>query len=259
MQNNNQVKSLFKLLVGLMINQKGIEMGVAARLKGMDYAVFDFDGTIYPKLLLFDVTKKVFEFHKEERYKEKLENLINILNIFKVGNFVEAQNEYLKLIHGEDREEFIKTAKELISGCFPFAQPAIRKLREGYKLKCYMISLTPDFIAGVIAEIFGFEKVFSVGYLHEKGENGDRFTGKIAGTVEAPHEIKSKMLSELQKYVGTGKKFICFFDSVDDLPIANAAALRIMVNPRVDLSKEIDVDWVLNDKIDPWKKFYEVI
>ena len=67
------------------------------------------------------------------------------------------------------------------------------------------------------------------------------------------------MLLELKSLHGNKNKFICFFDSGDDLPIANSATVKIGVNPKSNISRYQDFDLILRSKTDPWKEFYKIL
>lgn len=231
-------------------------------LRSMDYAVVDFDGTVYPRLFVFDVTKRTFEQHSdEEEYKKKLKELSNIAQIYASGDFVGAYAKFLQLLEGEDKNEFQENARHMIVDSYEYAKRTIDKLRKTYGMKVYMISLTADFIGEAAQEYFDFQRVFSVGYMTETTNKGIRFTGETAVPIEDPQAMKRKMLLELQNSEGGERSnFVCFFDSVDDLPVAKSAALRIGVNPKPVLLENVDFDVILRNKeSDPWKEFYSVI
>ncbi len=228
------------------------------RLKEIDNAVFDFDGTVYPRLFVFDVTKRTFDTHAgDEKYKKKLGKLNDIATVYAGGDFKGAYAMFLDLLKGEDRAEFVRNAKELMTtSSYPYAKRTIEKLRDKYGIKAFMISLTADFIGDQAREHFGFERVFSVGYLSEHG----RFTGNTSEPVEHPEEMKSRMLTELDELRGGRGKYVCFFDSGDDLPVAESAALKVGVNPKPKLLEQVTFDVALNNKEkDPWEEFYKLL
>lgn len=114
-------------------------------------------------------------------------------------------------------------------------------------------------MAEVAQRRFNFEKTFSIKYNCEKYKNREILNGTTPRKINDPQVMKKDMLIELRRIEGLSRKFICFFDSSDDLPIANSAVLRIGVNPKPDLSKYTKFDLVLSNKTDPWEKFYYLI
>jgi len=187
-------------------------------LKTIDYAIFDFDGTLYPHLFIFDLTKDIFMQHaNEETYKEKLVNLGQIAEIYKNGDFEEAYSKFIGLMKGESKEEFKKNAEKMISNTYPYA-----KLNH---------------------------------------DAGNKFTGDTLDPIQDQQSMKKAMLQKLMalEHNRNKDKFICFFDSSDDIPIAEIASLRVGVNPKPELSKHISFDLILVNREDPWKEIYNII
>ena len=231
-------------------------------LKTIDYAIFDFDGTLYPHLFIFDLTKDIFMQHaNEETYKEKLVNLGQIAEIYKNGDFEEAYSKFIGLMKGESKEEFKKNAEKMISNTYPYAKLTIKKLREKYGIRSYLISLTADFIAEVAKKQFDFEETFSVKYVSKNHDAGNKFTGDTLDPIQDQQSMKKAMLQKLMalEHNRNKDKFICFFDSSDDIPIAEIASLRVGVNPKPELSKHISFDLILVNREDPWKEIYNII
>lgn len=227
------------------------------RLREMDYAIFDFDGTIYPRLFLYDLARRIFsEDSDEERYRDKLRDLNNIVGAYGYVNFKIVYSKFLDIIKGEDKAYFEKVTKDLMAGTYPYAKAVINKLQDRYNMRTYLISLTADFIAKTTKEKFGFDEVFSVGYLTT--DNG-RFNGKTATKIDSAKKMKIQLFKKLNAKVRNNEEFICFFDSEDDLYIADFARLRVGVNPSGELANSVDFDMILTGKQDPWKKFYSLV
>lgn len=223
-------------------------------LKHIDYAVFDFDGTIYPGLFLFDLAKKIFE----QQAGEKKTQLDNIALLYRTGNFENAYYKFVDLLKNENRESFQEITRQMMPQSYKYAGLAIKTLKEEYKIKSYLISLTSDFIANIAMEQFGFERTFSIEYKYKNGQE-KRFNGEVGRIIKNPQDVKMEMLLELKKLEPESNKFICFFDSSDDLPISKSANLKIGINPKPNLIKEIDFDLILKGTPDPWKDFYDFI
>lgn len=232
------------------------------KLKTLDYAIFDFDGTVYPGLFLFDLTKEIFVGDKDiNRRARKLKELHEVGSIYNCGDFKVAYARFVKLLKNEDKEDFQKKTKQMMAASYPYAKLVIGKLWKKYGIKSYLISLTSDFVADVAQVDFGFKDTFSIKYISKKSPFGERFIGKFKGKLENPQTIKKRLLLELrnlEKYK-TRDKFICFFDSKDDINIASSAELKVGINPKLDLSGYTDFDLVLRNKTDPWKEFYNII
>jgi phosphoserine phosphatase len=221
-------------------------------LHGLDSAIFDFDGTVYPRMFLFDLTKDIFSM---EENKAKLLGLNEIAGLYKKGDFKVAYGNFFKLLEGESREKFKRRTEDLIKDSYEYAKRTIAKLDTEYGIKSYLISLTSDFIADVVKKNFDFKEVFSVKYSYDNSKG--TFTGDSPDIITDPQKIKSGMLKNLEtQKLG---KFISFFDSEDDLSIAKYATFRVGINPRESLLEEADFDLILKDNMDPWRGFYELI
>lgn len=229
-------------------------------LNNVDYAVFDFDGTVYPNMFLFDLSSTIFaKKRKVEIRDKKICELNQIAELYKAGKFEIAYIKFIKLLKGERKEDLQKISNTLINNSYKYAVLSVKKLNKKYGIKSYLISLTADFVAEVAQRRFNFEKTFSIKYDCEKYKNWEILNGTTPRKINNPQVMKKNMLIELRRIEGLSRKFICFFDSSDDLPIANSAVLRIGVNPKPDLSKYTKFDLVLSNKTDPWEKFYYLI
>lgn len=233
------------------------------KLSQIEYAIFDFDGTLYPGLFLFDLTKKIFEEKFSElKYQKKMEQLENVAKIYKAGDFITSQSKFLDLLRDEDKKEFEYQSRNLLKNAYSYAKPTIGELKNKYGVKSYLISLTADFVAKIIKKQFNFEEVFSIKYKYTKTDLGEKFGGEVFDTIENPQEIKRRMFLDFQNLnlYKDKSNFIAFFDSLDDLPIASSAFLKVGVNLNDKLSMSDNVDLILTDKNgDPWRDFYQFL
>ena len=220
------------------------------RIKLLDYAVFDFDGTIYPNLFLFDLAKKLFVIHKD---KKKLDKLYNIAEKYKNNNFIEAYTEFVELLKSENKKELICLSEELINHSYKKVKLCIKKLKSKYKLKCYLISITSDFVANIVKNYFGFDDVIAIQYLTD---HQNRFIGKTIEKIDNPKLMKLRMFEVL--FRDNNKRFIYFSDSLDDLLVARYASIRVGLNPDKNSLKVINYDIVIKNK-DPWGEFYKLM
>jgi phosphoserine phosphatase len=224
-------------------------------LKKIDYAIFDFDGTIYPNLFLFDLAKQIFDKYADNK---RLKELNAIAGLYIKGDFNAAFLKFLDILKGEDRTEFQDNSRILIKKSYKYSKLVIAKLKREYGIKSYLISLTADFISEIIEENFDFEKTFSMNYAFDKNDSREEFNGKTLAYPKKPQEIKLEMLAKIIK-ANSSNNYINFFDSTDDILIAKKAMLRVEINPKPDLSNYTDFDIILKNKKDPWKELYMIL
>ncbi len=217
------------------------------RLRGLldnaDYAIFDFDGTLYPGLFIFDLTKKVFE---RRDSAAKLAELLGIANEYKSGRVVEAYCSFLELLKGERVDTFREEAENLMHMHFNFADKVIDELKHRYGMKVYVISITSDFIGEAARKHFGFDRVFAVPYLYEGSGKDAEFNGKSGIRIDRPELMKAGMLSELRKE--ERGDYVSFFDSKDDAAISASSILSVAINPR---EESVKADLVIRSA-EPW-------
>ncbi len=178
--------------------------------------------------------------------------------MYRKGTFEDAYLNFLKLLEGENKGEFQEVTNELVSRTYPYAKLAVKKLQDKYHLKTYLMSLTSDFIAEAAKRQFGFEGAFAIEYGFQVRDSMSIFTGVTPYTIRDAQSMKMHMLKQFSMNK-RDLKFICFFDSDDDVPIAKAATIRVGINPRPKLLNAIHFDLILNDEKDPWKAFYYII
>lgn len=221
-------------------------------LDTIDYAVFDFDGTLYPNLFIFDITKKIFM----ETNKNKLTELSLIAQEYKNGNFSTAYKKFISLLSNESEIKFINESIQIVNNSYKYAKLSIQKLKNNYNIEPYLISITADFIAEVVKNYFGFNEAFAIKY--NIINNTRMFNGKTLDIIDSPQNMKKRMLNKLIN-LKNNNNFISFYDSLDDKPITESAKLKVAINPNKETIKKSDPDVILVDKLDPWKLFYEAL
>lgn len=218
----------------------------------IDFAIFDFDGTIYPNLFLFDLAKVFFTVNEDDK---KLNYLNKIALNYKSNNFKLAYTEFIYLLKDENKDEILNISNELIKCSYKYAKLTIKKLKNKYNIDSYLISITADFVAELAKSYFNFKDVFSINYLTSK-QTGN-FLGITNDIIDNPQKMKNRMFYKL-----VNKKkpsYIHFFDSIDDLLISLNASVKIGINPKNNLSKILKFDLILDESPDPWKSFYNSI
>ncbi len=221
-------------------------------LSDLDFAIFDFDGTIYPNLFLFDLAKQFFTINNN--YK-KLTDLNKILLNYNSNKFKLAYTGFINLLKDENKDEVLDVSNELIKNSYTYAKLTIKKLKNKYKLKSYLISITADFVADLAKNYFNFEDVFSINYLTSKKSN--KFLGITNDIIDNPQKMKIRLFNNLM--YKRKLSYIYFFDSIDDLLISSNASIKVGVNPKNNLKKSLKFDIILNESPDPWKFFYNSI
>jgi len=130
-------------------------------------------------------------------------------------------------------------------------------LNDKYKIKSYLISLTTDFIADLVKDYFGFVDVYSVKCVTKKVGSRQIFTGEVLTNLGSANEMKNTLFGNFEQTLA-GNPFLCSFDSIDDIPIAKMAALKVAVNQSEELKNLLKADISLYGK-DPWEEFYNML
>ena len=244
-----------------MLNSKNSSPSMtrlAKTLTELDYALFDFDGPLYPGLFIADLTLEIF---KEDlaRYKDKLKELQIVEKIYNDGDFKIAYTKFLEILGGESRIIFKKYAEKLIKKTYPYVDQTIKKLQEKYGLESYLISLTPDFVGEVIQKRFEFKKVITVRCGYDNNTIEKRMTGVSIDNIDIPQIMKEKMFNRLGISNQKNNNFIYFFDSMEDRLVAEKATIRVGINPNIDVINTLKIDYLIQNKINPLKSFYDSI
>lgn len=229
-------------------------ISITDALKSIDFAIFDLDGTIYPRMMLIDLVK--FEIKKgilKDKNKIKLLDVINFK--YKNGEFKQAYLLFVELLKDEDRTEYINSTKLLIKNSYVYAKLTIEKLLRKYNIKSYLISITSDFISEVTKDYFCFENTFSIKYNYLFDKNKYIFTGETSSLIDNPQDMKFRLYKELNKNL-INKKFIYFFDSIDDIKVASESHINVGVNPEASILNSSLLDYLLIDTNDPWENLY---
>jgi phosphoserine phosphatase len=226
------------------------------KLNAINYAIFDMDGTIIrPGLLVFDVMVSLFQ-EKNDDYK--LRELKMIYESYKVTPFDESYRRFLGLLKDENKKSLQEIVENRLNAkLYPYAKLTIKKLRDKYGIKSYLISLTTDFVADFVKVYFGFEGTYNVRCISNTVGDKELFNGEVAGKLSSAAEMKTVMFKDLEKKMAD-KPFLCFFDSGDDIPIARNAELKVGINQSEKLKNEIKTDLSLSGK-DPWEEFYNIL
>lgn len=228
-------------------------------LKDLDFAIFDFDGTIYPRLFLYDLAEKVFEIKEEPIKTEKLKRLNQINNLYSENKFREAYLEFLDILRFEKKEELVEVTNKLLDNIYKYAEIAIRRLHKKYDLDLYLISVTSSFVAEAVIKKLDMQGFEAVNFLTVE-KNGDLFfDGNSDLIINTPQIMKESLLRHLFSKIDNKKKFVCFVNSEDDLPIIERASLSVGINPTKKLLDKSKLDRIMIDKVDPWIKFCELL
>jgi phosphoserine phosphatase len=109
----------------------------------------------------------------------------------------------------------------------------------------------------VVKSRFGFEDAYSVRCILSNTGSGKVFTGEVATKLGKAEDMKKELFEDLKRKMGD-VRFLCAFDSKDDVLIAQEAAVRVGVNQSRELKNQIKTDVSLNGS-DPWKEFYKIL
>lgn len=254
-----KLSSYLKVDSNLYFRNRNTKNNFLERLESMDFAIFDFDWTLFPGLFIFDLAKKIFsEKQGFTIYKKKLAQLNRIAQIYTSGNFETAYTQFVSLLQGEDSAEFIRVSKILLARSYPYGKLTIKKLRETYNINPALVSLTSNFVTDLIFEEFCFQTVSSINYETKLESGKELFNGKFS-QISSPEITKQKMLFNTDG-INPKTPFICFCDSSDDLGIISNASIKVGVNPPHGLINIAEFDVILiGQKNDPWKQFYDFI
>jgi phosphoserine phosphatase len=228
-------------------------------LEDLDFAIFDFDGTIYPKLFLYDLVVKVFEIKEEPIRTKKLKRLNHINNLYSENKFREAYLEFLDILRFEKKEEFVEITNKLLNNIYKYAEITVKKLHKKYDLDLYLISVTSDFVAKAVIKKLDMQGFEAINFLTVKKDGSLFFNGSSDLIIDTPKVMKELLLKRLFSRIDNKKKFVCFVNSEDDLPIVERASLKVGINPTKELLDKSKLDMVMIDRIDPWIKFCELL
>ena len=242
-----------------MIIGKGEDDLFYNNLKDLDFAIFDFDGTIYPRLFLYDLAVRVFEVKEEPIKTEKLRRLNQINKLYSENKFREAYLEFLDILRFEKKEELVEVTDKLLDNIYKYAEITIRKLHEKYDLDLYLISVTSNFVAEAVIKKLDMQGFEAINFLTVE-ENGDLFfDGNSDLVINTPQIMKESLLRRLFSKMDNKRKFVCFVNSEDDLPIVEKSSLSVGINPTKELLDKSRLDKIMIDKVDPWIKFCELL
>lgn len=210
------------------------------------YAIFDFDNTIYPGLLLYELATEHIKNLKGKNKLEKKILLIKIAAYFKKNNFKKSLKLFLKFLKDEPVFEFYDQTKQKLKKIPNKFRQIIKILHES-KIKCYLVSLTSDTIARKVCKKFKFENFLSLEFGTYKKSNKSFFDGKIKTKL---NNLKLFKLSAYKRFKIRNPKqeCICFGDSLDDLLILKKSAKSFVIGKNNKLITKLNKKCLLIDK-----------
>jgi phosphoserine phosphatase len=226
---------------------------LSSKLEDLDFAIFDFDGTLYPGMILLDLIEYTFS---EDIYK--MSRLENIKRDYKNGLFVKSYKNFLNLLKGEEKCKVSENANFLLNKSYPSSREFVSKLNEKYNLKCKLVSLTADFIADLVRKRYGFIEASAINYSTKICWGKEYFTGLSNDKIIEPQNLKKKLFLKLSD-IKKSSKFIYFCDSLDDLKILEDAYIKVAINPNKKILELIEFDLIINDFKDPWIHLNEMV
>jgi phosphoserine phosphatase len=226
---------------------------LSSKLKDLDFAIFDFDGTLYPGMILLDLAEYTFS-----KNIYKLSKLNNIKREYNSGLFVESYKNFLDLLNGEEKGKLSENANFILDRCYPNGIEFVNKLTRKYNLKCKLVSLTADFIADLVMKRYGFVEVSAINYSTKIFEGIEYFTGLSNDKIIEPSDLKKNLFLKLSD-IKKSSKFIYFCDSLDDVKILEDAYIKVAINPNNKISELIEFDLIVKDFNDPWIHLKELI
>jgi len=231
-------------------------------LKKIKYAIFDFDGTIYPGFLIVDLTKHVFIKHAkngESKYAKKLLILRDLLKNIDKMNFHEASLEFIKLLEGESYSEFCAESLVFISKINREAKIFVNFLKN-MGVQCFLVSLTADFLAEKIVDEVGFDDYCSMKYKIFKDSSGTVFfSGNYEFDVLRPADFKLDALNHFNIKNFEKKTLLMIGNSEDDCKLFGIAGLKIVVNPDKKLLNKYKFDLVIKSEDGAWNVISKMI
>jgi phosphoserine phosphatase len=237
-----------------------LDISFRNRLDNIKYALFDFDGTIYPNLLLVDLARYIFTKHAkmgEEKYVKKLLELSDLLRRSNKITFQEASLGFIDILKGESYSEFVEQSSVFIDRISDRVKFFVIFLRKN-NIKCFLVSLTADFIASQVASALSFDKFYSVKYETFKGDAGEiLFSGNFTPSVIDPKKFKLGALKYFNLLSLPKEHLLVIGNSVDDIELFKRAGHRIVVNPASELLEQCAFDLVVRNKKDPWHDIFD--
>lgn len=229
------------------------------KIQDTEYFIFDFDGTLYPQILLVDLALDYFK--KKDNFTDsacegKCMSLKNLIRHRGEYSFSEISKKFANLLTDVRCQSFYSELQNLLKSCYPASIAFIDKLNESGK-KCFLVSLTTEKVAKEVTKIYGFRDYYCRDLEKELREGSEVFTGRYPQKIDSLRSYKEASLS---KFGIAAEKFFMAGDSVEDTSLISKAYIKVLVNPLTSL-KGLNPDLVLNSQKDPWgqiNQFYKI-
>lgn len=220
-------------------------------VSSLDCCIFDFDGTIYPRLLLADAAAIFF---KKIRDNTSLTRLKVLAEKSESQPFDVTLVEFTQLIDGIDAVGFDSICCSLLDSVYPSFGKVMETLRT-FGLPCYLSSLTTKAVASAVAKKYGFVDYTFFDY-PIVSSNGRSIYSALSSTSPLLLDFFNfKQHACVNKNI-LPSSFLYAGDSEQDLCLFREAKISVGVNPKKEL---LNLDLILADKDDPWRTFLTLI
>ncbi|MBN2013718.1 MAG: haloacid dehalogenase-like hydrolase [Candidatus Altiarchaeota archaeon] len=223
------------------------------KIRDIEYIVFDFDGSIYPCILLLDLALDFFYSYSGEKGEfmaEKRSRLLSLIGEKNKKSFYELSLEFASVLEGIPCVEFNKKIPVFLQNCYPNALKFINALKKRGK-KCFLVSLTSEAVSREAMQMFGFDGYWCRTLRKTIKEGVEFFDGNYVDNINDLTEFKARCLDEFKI---RDEVFGMVGNDVEDVLLFESAYLKVGVNPTKELMDEVDLDFVLVDRKDPWSK-----
>ena len=214
------------------------------KISDIKYAFFDFDNTIYPGLLLYDIS---IDYFTRLNLNDKAKKLDSVMASFKKGYFHEASKNFAKLIEGEPCGEFYRRIDYYLNR-IPLKAKTFVNALTAKGCSCYLVSLTSDIIASKVSESLGFTDWLAIQYGHYNKKNFDFFDGSFFPEVKDSLAFKASCFSKFN-VLNSYDCSLAVGDSLEDTSLLKNCKYNLFVGTNKTLAEKfpsslkIKLDW----------------
>lgn len=213
----------------------------------LNNAFFDFDNTLYPGLLLFDLA---YDFFSRTNRVKDLSELVRLLAFFKKGDYAIAAEKFALLLKGISVNDFYCPLDKYLDKIPLTAKNFIGVLIKN-KVNCYLVSLTSEDISSVVCKKLGLKSGCAINYGVTLIDDNLIFTGELDPVIKNPYSFKLDFMQKASVFA-TAESSLAIGDSDDDLALFESCNYRILVGSNkklanFELISKLNADWQEDD------------
>jgi phosphoserine phosphatase len=216
---------------------------------GIKNIIFDFDGTMHPKLFLADASKTFFKNSGEFSHLNKLLKLSKN----KKSSFEEILIEYINIMKGISASSFDDFCLKHPIDYYPSLKCTIKKFKS-LGLKIFLSSLTSKAIAERVKNELNLDGCTYFPYPINYFQKNKKFA-QLENGINVSNLAKFKLDSCIEQGWIGASPIIMVGDSSQDDELFNFSSISIGINP----TSSFPFNYIFRDLKDPWKKLINLI